>query len=44
AHLDLFRWLHRYNTVRRHSSLGHRSPNAYERALPTTSTTLVKAA
>jgi transposase InsO family protein len=44
AHLDLFRWLHRYNTVRRHSRLGHRSPIAYERALRTTSTTLAKAA
>ncbi|MFF3951565.1 IS3 family transposase [Streptomyces sp. NPDC001902] len=44
AHLDLFRWLHRYNTVRRHSSLGHRSPIACERASRTTSTTLVKAA
>ncbi|MFE5098170.1 IS3 family transposase, partial [Streptomyces sp. NPDC056638] len=44
AHLDLFRWLHRYNTVRRHSRLGHRSPIAYERALRTTSTTLAEAA
>ena len=44
AHLDLFRWLHRYNTVRRHSRLGHRSPIAYERALATTSTTLAEAA
>jgi transposase InsO family protein len=43
VHLDLFRWLHRYNTVRRHSRLGHRSPIAYERALRTTSTTLAKA-
>ncbi|MEW2077348.1 MULTISPECIES: hypothetical protein [unclassified Streptomyces] len=42
--LDLFRWLHRYNTVRRHSRLGHRSPVAYERALQTTSTTLAEAA
>ncbi|MBX7550458.1 integrase core domain-containing protein [Streptomyces sp. NPDC004232] len=30
ARLDLFRRLHRYNTVRRHSRLGHRSPIAYE--------------
>ncbi|GAA3370124.1 hypothetical protein GCM10017744_092620 [Streptomyces antimycoticus] len=37
ARLDLFRWLHRYNTVRRHSRLGHRSPIAYEQALRTTS-------
>lgn len=44
AHLDLFRRLHRYNTVRRHSRLGHRSPIAYERTLRTTSTTLAEAA
>ncbi|KOV49879.1 transposase [Streptomyces sp. AS58] len=44
AHLDLLRWLHRYNTVRRHSRLGHRSPIAYGRALRTTSTTLAEAA
>ncbi|MFG2886746.1 integrase core domain-containing protein [Streptomyces sp. NPDC048297] len=44
ARLDLFRWLHRYNTVRRHSRLGHRSPIAYERTLRTTSTTLTEAA
>lgn len=44
ARLDLFRWLHRYNTVRRHSRLGHRSPIAYERTLRTTSTTLAEAA
>ncbi|MFC8872748.1 IS3 family transposase [Streptomyces sp. NPDC057148] len=44
AHLDLFRWLHRYNTIRRHSRLGHHSPIAYERALRTTSTTLAEAA
>ncbi len=42
--LDLFRWLHRYNTVRRHSRLGHRSPIAYEQALRTTSTMLTEAA
>ncbi|WP_416979273.1 integrase core domain-containing protein [Streptomyces sp. T028] len=40
ARLDLFHWLHRYNTRRRHSSLGQRSPIAYETALDTTSTTL----
>ncbi|MGV4928085.1 integrase core domain-containing protein (plasmid) [Streptomyces sp. BHT-5-2] len=39
ARLSLFRWLHRYNTVRRHSSLGHRSPIAFETALDTPSTT-----
>ncbi|NSL43552.1 IS3 family transposase, partial [Streptomyces sp. 8P21H-1] len=44
AHLDLFRWLQRYNNVRRHSRLGHRSPIAYERALRTTPTTLAEAA
>nr|BFD90890.1 hypothetical protein KitaXyl93_22500 [Kitasatospora sp. Xyl93]BFD90911.1 hypothetical protein KitaXyl93_22710 [Kitasatospora sp. Xyl93]BFD90952.1 hypothetical protein KitaXyl93_23120 [Kitasatospora sp. Xyl93]BFD90973.1 hypothetical protein KitaXyl93_23330 [Kitasatospora sp. Xyl93]BFD92097.1 hypothetical protein KitaXyl93_34570 [Kitasatospora sp. Xyl93] len=44
ARLELFRWLHRYNTVRRHSSLGYRSPIAYETALSTTSTTLAQAA
>ncbi|WP_443063946.1 integrase core domain-containing protein [Streptomyces sp. NBC_00376] len=42
ARLDLFRWLHRYNTVRRHSRLGHRSPIAYEQTLQTTSTTLAE--
>jgi transposase InsO family protein len=38
ARLTSFRWLHRYNTVRRHSRLGQQSPNTYERttALPTT--------
>ncbi|GAA2964253.1 hypothetical protein GCM10010518_58600 [Kitasatospora cinereorecta] len=30
ARLDAFRWLHRYNTRRRHSHLGQRSPIAYE--------------
>ncbi|WP_399129910.1 transposase [Actinacidiphila sp. ITFR-21] len=44
AHPDLFRWPHRYNTVRRHSRPGHRSPITYERARRTTSTTLAKAA
>jgi transposase InsO family protein len=44
ARLELFRWLHRYNTVRRHSRLGQRSPIAYETALNTTSTTLAQAA
>ncbi|WP_405639079.1 IS3 family transposase [Streptomyces uncialis] len=38
ARLDAFRWLNRYNTRRRHSHLGHRSPITYEAALeaPTT--------
>ncbi|GAA3797086.1 hypothetical protein GCM10022403_033780 [Streptomyces coacervatus] len=44
ARLDAFGWLHRYNTRRRHSRLGHRSPIAYETALGTTSTTLAQAA
>jgi transposase InsO family protein len=30
ARLDSFRWLHRYNTVRRHSRLGQKSPITYE--------------
>jgi transposase InsO family protein len=40
ARLASFRWLHRYNTARRHSRLGHRSPIAYEytRTTPTTLT------
>jgi transposase InsO family protein len=40
ARLDAFRWLNRYNTRRRHSRLGQRSPIAYETASETTSTTL----
>ncbi|MET7436164.1 IS3 family transposase [Streptomyces flaveolus] len=44
ARLDAFRWLHRYNTRRRHSRLGYRSPIAYETASKTTSTTLAPAA
>ncbi|MFJ5788369.1 IS3 family transposase [Streptomyces hydrogenans] len=44
ARLDAFRWLHRYNTRRRHSRLGHRSPIAYETASRATSTTLTPAA
>lgn len=44
ARLDLLRWLHRYNTRRRHSSLGQRSPISYETAPETTSTTLAPAA
>lgn len=32
ARLAVFRWMSRYNTVRRHSALGHVSPAEYERA------------
>ncbi|MFF1257617.1 MULTISPECIES: IS3 family transposase [unclassified Streptomyces] len=44
ARLDAFRWLHCYNTRRRHSHLGHRSPIAYEAASTPTPTTLARAA
>jgi len=44
ARLDAFRWLHRYNTRRRHSRLGQHSPIAYETALDPTATTLAQAA
>ncbi|GAA1334366.1 hypothetical protein GCM10009647_075970 [Streptomyces sanglieri] len=44
ARLDAFRWLTRYNTRRRHSRLGQRSPIAYEYTFQTTSTTLTRAA
>jgi transposase InsO family protein len=44
ARLEAFHWLNRYNTRRRHSHLGQRSPIAYETALHTTSTTLAQAA
>ncbi|MEU0038362.1 IS3 family transposase [Streptomyces sp. NPDC006333] len=44
ARLDAFGWLNRYNTRRRHSYLGQRSPIAYETALDTTPTTLAQAA
>ncbi|MFI0718435.1 IS3 family transposase [Streptomyces sp. NPDC021224] len=44
ARLDAFGWLHRYNTRRRHSRLGHRSPIAYETATRPTPTTLTPAA
>ncbi|WP_333744801.1 IS3 family transposase, partial [Streptomyces ardesiacus] len=44
ALLNAFRWLHRYNTRRRHSRLGQRSPIAFEDALQLTPTTLAQAA
>ncbi|MFI5802067.1 IS3 family transposase [Streptomyces sp. NPDC051561] len=44
ARLDAFRWLDRYNTRRRHSRLGQRSPIAFENALHCTPTTLAPAA
>ncbi|MFD9053383.1 IS3 family transposase [Streptomyces zaomyceticus] len=44
ARLDAFRWLHRYNTRRRHSHLGQRSPIAFDNALQLTPTTLTPAA
>ncbi|GHJ97895.1 hypothetical protein SNE510_74140 [Streptomyces sp. NE5-10] len=36
ARLDAFRWLHRYNTRRRHSRLGQRPPLAFENDFPPT--------
>ncbi|WP_405728568.1 IS3 family transposase [Streptomyces sp. NBC_01537] len=44
ARLDAFRWLSRYNTRRRHSRLGQRSPITFENAFHSTSTTLTRAA
>jgi transposase InsO family protein len=44
ARLDAFCRLTRYNTRRRHSRLGQRSPIAFENALQPTSTTLPQAA
>jgi transposase InsO family protein len=38
ARLASFRWLHRYNTVRRHSRLGYQSPITYERTSATSAT------
>ncbi len=44
ARLAAFGWLHRYNTRRRHSHLGHKSPIDYENSLTTTPATLTNAA
>lgn len=44
ARLDAFHWLTRYNTRRRHSRLGQRSPVAYENALQTNSNYLARVA
>ncbi|WP_373043771.1 integrase core domain-containing protein [Streptomyces sp. NRRL S-448] len=44
ARLDAFRWLTRYNTRRRHSRLGQRSPIAYENDFQPATTTLARAA
>jgi transposase InsO family protein len=38
ARLASFRWLHRYNSVRRHSRLGYQSPITYERTTATSAT------
>ena len=45
AYRAVFRWANRYNTRRRHSAIGHVSPNAYEAAYAATaSATLAEAA
>jgi len=44
ARLAAFGWLHRYNTRRRHSYLGQRSPIVYENSLDSTSATLPEVA
>jgi transposase InsO family protein len=44
ARLAAFGWVHRYNTRRRHSYLGQRSPTVYENSLGSTSATLPEVA
>ena len=44
ARLTVFRWMHRYNTVRRHSRLGQQPPITYEKNTRPTPATLAPAA
>jgi transposase InsO family protein len=45
AYRAVFRWANRYNTRRRHSAIGHITPNTYENAYDTAgSATLTEAA
>ncbi|QAY63209.1 hypothetical protein ET495_08105 [Xylanimonas allomyrinae] len=40
ARRETFRWVNRYNTRRRHTAIGNVSPDAYERALTPSTTTI----